>query len=126
MHLQARLKAKIPIKALARFHAQKKFKSKIKNLRFTHLFKSVSQYCEFNKVQQECLWVFFFVPSLPEEFKYFNEMPLGEVSTVRLGVMFFNRKTESWSSYDSSATMTSWLVQRLQLFPPRPLVFQVF
>lgn len=59
MHLQARLKAKIPIKALARFHAQKKFKSKIKNLRFTHLFKSVSQYCEFNKVQQECLWGFF-------------------------------------------------------------------
>lgn len=59
MHLQARLKAKIPIKALARFHAQKKFKSKIKNVRFTHLFKSVSQYCEFNKVQQECLWVFF-------------------------------------------------------------------
>lgn len=59
MHLQARLKAKIPIKALARFHAQKKFKSKIKNSRFTHLFKSVSQYCEFNKVQQECLWVFF-------------------------------------------------------------------
>lgn len=50
---------------------------------------------------------FFFVPSLPEEFKYFNEMPLGEVSTVRLGVMFFNRKTKSWSSYDSSATMTS-------------------
>lgn len=82
MHLKAMLKAKTP-KSSGKVPCAKKFKSKIENLRFTRLFKSVSQYCELNKVQQECLFVF--VPR-SDEFKYFDEMPLGEVLTVRLVV----------------------------------------
>lgn len=62
---------------------REKIKSKIENLRFTYLFKLVSQYFVPNKVQQV---LFFFVPSHFGELKYFDEMQLGKGSTVRLVV----------------------------------------
>lgn len=100
MHLKTTLKAKIP-KSSGKVPCAKKLKSKIENLRFTRLFKSVSQYCELNKVQQECLFAFV---SRSEEFKYFDEMPLGEVSTVRLVVSLVFLRRFSNDELMASAT----------------------